>query len=464
MKVIRILPALLLLSQFALAQLNTNLNRDYSIYHDNSINTRRFKHDDIMAIVEKLGSDFKVKQVCTSVEGRAIKLISYGNGPINLLMWSQMHGDETTATRSIMDVFRWLAADDQYNPVRAKIKSAITWHFIPMLNPDGASRYTRRNHYGIDINRDALRQQTPEGRTLKKVRDSLNADWGFNLHDQGRGMSVDNKAPATLSLLAPAYNVEKSINDKRGDAMQLTRYLFNQVTQYVPGQIGIYDDSFEPRAFGDNIQKWGTRTILIESGGYKDDWEKEEIRKLNFIMLIAAAESIADKSYEKIKVTDYSKIPRNGEGRIRDIILRNVNYEGLVRDIALDRRETDCPDYRHYTATAFVLDLGDLSTSQAYVDFDAQGYEVKPGKIYEQEIPHFSAFRELDTQKLWSEGYTDFVVKEGYDPFESSYPFNIHTQRPRPSTEVRMGGNPSLLLLKDGKIAYKLVNGMLHKQ
>jgi hypothetical protein len=361
-----------------------------------------------------------------------------------------------------MDVFHWLESDDQFNAVRAKLKSSITWHFVPMLNPDGASRFTRRNHYGIDINRDALYLQTPEGRTLKRVRDSLNADWGFNLHDQGRGTSVEGKMPATISLLAPAFDFKKTISDKRGDAMQLAKLMFDQITQYVPGQIGIYDDSFEPRAFGDNIQKWGTRTILIESGGYKDDWEKQEIRKLNFILLITAADAIANKTYEKTPVKEYTKIPLNGESRIRDIILRKLNYEGLVRDVAIDRRETDCPDYRHYYATAGVQDLGDLSTSNAYVDFDAQGFEIKPGKVYEPELAHLGQLQALDTDKLWKEGYTDFVVREGFDPFESTYPFNVHERRAPANTELRMGGNPSLLLLKDGKIAYALVNGILH--
>jgi len=456
--------SLLLISAYTcFAQLNNQLFDSYEQYVEQSVKTRRFKHEDIMKVLDGLGSDFNVRQVGTSVEGRAIKLVSIGSGPVNVLMWSQMHGDETTATRSIMDVFRWLAADDQYNPTREKIKSSITWHFMPMLNPDGASRFTRRNHYGIDINRDALRLQTPEGRTLKRVRDSLNADWGFNLHDQGRGTSVEGKVPATISLLAPAFDHAKTINEKRGDAMQLTRYMFNQITQYIPGQIGIYDDTFEPRAFGDNIQKWGTRTILIESGGYQDDWEKEEIRKLNFVLLITAADAIANRTYEKTPVKDYAKIPTNGESRIRDVILRNVTYEGLIRDIAIDRSETSCADFRHYYARASVVDLGDLSTSQAYFDVDAAGYEVRPGRVYESELAHAGQLASLDTDKLWKEGFTEFVVKAGFDPYHSTYPFNVHTQRPPANDEVRMGGNPSLLFVKDGRMVYMLVNGILHK-
>ena len=42
----------------------------------------------------------------------------------------------------------------------------------------------------------------------------------------------------------------------------------NQIIQgYARGQVGRYNDEFEPRAFGDNMQKWGTSTILIETGG-----------------------------------------------------------------------------------------------------------------------------------------------------------------------------------------------------
>ncbi|MFZ1809413.1 MAG: M14 family zinc carboxypeptidase, partial [Cyclobacteriaceae bacterium] len=388
------------------SQLNVELHDQYNQYKEGSITTRRFKHEDIMDVIDRLGKDFKVKQVGTSVEWRAIKLVTYGSGPVNVLMWSQMHGDETTATRSIMDVFNWLEADDEFNDVRSKIKSAITWHFMPMLNPDGASQFTRRNHYGIDINRDAIHQQTPEGRTLKRVRDSLNADWGFNLHDQGRGTSVEGVKPATISLLAPAYDVKKSINEKRGDAMQLTKLMFDQITQYLPGQIGIYDDTFEPRAFGDNIQKWGTRTILIESGGYQDDWEKEYIRKLNFVLLITAAHSISTKSFEKTSVADYQNIPRNGQGRIRELIITNVQYEGLMRDVALDRREVDSEDYRNYYTKGYITDLGDLQTSNAYVTLDASGYEVLPGKVYDQLLESMKELAVLDTDKLFNEGYT----------------------------------------------------------
>ena len=138
-----------------------------------------------------------------------------------------------------------------------------------MVNPDGAELFQRRNNFEIDLNRDAVRQQTPEGKLLKEVFDSLKADFGFNLHDQSKYYNARlTDSPATISFLAPAYDYEKHINTTRGNAMKIIVQMNDIIQKYAPGQVGRYSDEFEPRAFGDNIQKWGTSTILIESGGY----------------------------------------------------------------------------------------------------------------------------------------------------------------------------------------------------
>jgi murein tripeptide amidase MpaA len=88
-----------------------------------------------------------------------------------VLLWSQMHGDESTATSALFDLFEYIRAHRQDAAVRG-ILSSLTLHVIPMLNPDGAERFQRRNVQSIDINRDALRLQTPEGRMLKTPRPS----------------------------------------------------------------------------------------------------------------------------------------------------------------------------------------------------------------------------------------------------------------------------------------------------
>ncbi len=255
------------------------LFESYETYKEDSLKIRRFKHSDIQPLIERIGSekDFKVRVLGKSIEGRNISMISVGTGATNVLLWSQMHGDESTATMAIFDILNYIKRNKT-------ILNHLSVHFIPMLNPDGAEKFTRRNSIGIDINRDALRLQSPESKILKAARDSLDADFGFNLHDQSKYYNAEKtEKPATISYLAPAYDYDKNINTTRANAMRIIAQMNEIIQHYAPGQVGRYSDDFEPRAFGDNIQKWGTSTVLIESGGFKNDPEKQFIRKLNFV-------------------------------------------------------------------------------------------------------------------------------------------------------------------------------------
>ena len=136
-----------------------------------------------------------------------------------------------------------------------------------MLNPDGAERFQRRNAQSIDINRDALRLQTPEGRALKALRDRVNPRIGFNLHNQSWRTSVgDPPKPASISLLSVAYDEARTENAGRKLTKQLCAVIRDALEPFASGQIGRYDDEFEVRAFGDNITLWGTPVVLIETG------------------------------------------------------------------------------------------------------------------------------------------------------------------------------------------------------
>jgi hypothetical protein len=447
-----------------LAQLNQQLYNRYDVYREKSLSDRRFKHEDIMALLSRLGNEFSVQEAGKSVEGRSIKMVTYGQGPERILLWSQMHGDEPTATQALADLFQWLASkDDGFDATRKKIRESLTLYFIPMLNPDGAARFTRRNVHGIDINRDAIRLQTPEGRILKRVRDSLQADWAFNLHDQGRATSVNGK-PASVSLLAPPYNESRQVNQTRGDAMKIVQHIYNQLLPFIPGNIGIYNDEFEPRAFGDNIQKWGSRTVLIESGGYQNDWERQEIRKLNFVMLLSALESMATGSFRKLNVKSYYQIPKNSHRRLHELIITNLNFDGVIRDVAMDRREIDNDNYRHYYAEAFIADLGDLQTSQSYLVFDATGLIVEPGKLYNRIFESVSELMNTDITDLMKQGYTEFVVQQKADPFTipKQVPVNVYSVLPEKDHFIRMGSNPSLVFKRNGVVTAVLINGIIH--
>jgi hypothetical protein len=436
-----------------------DLMERYEDYKVKEITNRRFKHKDVMDRLEGLRPLFKVKTVGRSVEGREIKLVSLGKGPIDVLMWSQMHGNEPTATMALLDMFSFLEQADEFDPLREQLSQSLTMHFIPMLNPDGAERFQRRNMQGIDINRDALRLQTPEGRALKKVRDSLDADWGFNLHDQSRYTKVGNQ-PATISFLAPAYDYERTVNQKRGDAMKLIVAMNKEAQTLIPDQVGRYWDDFEPRAFGDNIQRWGTRTILVESGGQRNDREKQFIRQVNFKLLMTALEQISTGMYQVNELEEYDQIPNNDNGRLVDLVLMNLKWEGYTTDVAFRQIEVENVTNSSYYLKGSIADLGDLSTASSYEVFDASDFTSSPGRILR--LNSIEDLADFKVGSLLQSGITDVIFQEPFNRWAVDLPFRLHVgNEAKMDDQLKLGSNTSLLLSKDEKVYFAIINGQL---
>ena len=66
-------------------------------------------HDEVVsrlkALVARDGDLFRMEQIGESVEGRSINHVQVGSGSTRILLWSQMHGDEPTATSALFDLF-----------------------------------------------------------------------------------------------------------------------------------------------------------------------------------------------------------------------------------------------------------------------------------------------------------------------------------------------------------------------
>ncbi len=460
---------LIFLSTTAFSQTNPMheiLNQSYSQFREPELSKRRIKQEDINPLLSRLNDNdkFEVSVIGESVKGKPISMVSYGTGPVNVLLWSQMHGDESTATQALFDIFNFLDDDEILPDIKKMLRGRLSIHFIPMLNPDGAELHQRRNALNIDINRDALRLQTPEGRLLQSVRDSLNADFGFNLHDQSRYYNVEGTPkPASISVLAPAFNQEKDINQVRSRAMQVI-VRFNKLLQkYAAGHVGRYSDDFEIRAFGDNIQKWGTSTILIESGGYPDDREKQFIRKLNYMAILDALWSIADDSYLKESVADYEKIPENAQ-KIFDLKISEVRYKldgnSYLLDIGINRKEIDHDDHRTFFYESTIEDIGDLSTYYGYELFDANGLELVPGKVYAFNKSS-KDLSELDVIALLKSGYGYVALNEKPETRENKFPLHLVDMSFEPSPEFAPDDQATFFLRNQDRYLFAIINGFM---
>ena len=326
-----------------------------------------------------------MEKIGESIEGRSINYVRAGTGPFGVLLWSQMHGDESTATSALFDLFDYVRRHRQ-DPVVERILSRLTLHVVPMLNPDGAERFERRNAQSIDINRDALRLQTPEGRLLKALRDRLSPRVGFNLHNQSGRTSVGNPPkPASISLLSVAYDEPRTENAGRKLTKQVCAVIRDALEPFAPGQIGRYDDEFEVRAFGDNITLWGTPVVLIETGPWPSPEPDAALVRLNFLAIVSALDAIASGSVERADPQRYETLPIN-ESKLFSVLVKNVtviNGRGIppfTADVGLvANRRVQLIDGRRELQTSLTIeDVGDLRTMGALRTIDASGMTAVP--------------------------------------------------------------------------------------
>jgi hypothetical protein len=261
-----------------------------------------------------------LESVGRSVEGREIPLVTLGRGPRRVLLWSQMHGDEPSATPALVDLASTLLTVDA--PEHRLILERLTLLVVPMLNPDGAERYERRNSQAIDVNRDALGLATPEGRLLKSLRDRFQPELGFNLHDQNRRTTVGGTGVlATIALLAVAGDPQGTLTPGRARAKRVCSAIARALSPLVPGGISRYDEDWSPRAFGDNLTKWGTPVVLIESGAVPPGRTFADLTRLNYVALLTALHGLAKDDLAREDVSRYERLARNADGGFVDVLL-----------------------------------------------------------------------------------------------------------------------------------------------
>jgi hypothetical protein len=347
---------------------------------------------DLVARLEALRSRHEgrlaLEEAGRSVEGRPIHLLTVGRGPRKVLLWSQMHGDEPSATPALLDVAHELLSNPDRADARA-VLDGLTLLMVPMLNPDGAERYERRNAQGIDVNRDALNLATPEGRLLKALRDRHRPEVGFNLHDQGRRTTAgDTGRLATISLLAVSGDAAQTLTPGRQRSRRICSAIVAALAGLVPegGAVARYDEDWSPRAFGDNLTAWGTPVVLVESGGLPAGRPLTDLTRLNFVALLTVLAELARHDLAGVSPAAYEALPRNDTGAWADVVLRGGHVvqpgagEAYRADVAFDEASPDrsragcqppAPGSR-------VTEVGDARFMAAGVSVDAAGAWIVP--------------------------------------------------------------------------------------
>ncbi len=298
----------------------------FGLHRQDSIEGRWIPLEAMYPFLEKMKNLISLKEIGASERGKPIYNIKTGSGPTKVLIWTQMHGNESTGTKAICDLLSFLT--DNKDDIANEILLNCTISIIPILNPDGAETYTRVNANGIDLNRDAVDLVARESKVLRNELDTFQPDFCFNLHDQRTIFGVEGtENPATLSFLAPSEEVSRKVTKGRIKTMNVIVAMNRLMQQIIPNQIGRYTDEFYPTATGDNFQKLGYPTILIESGHFPADYEREKSRGYTFMALLQGIYHVAT-SKEFTEYQEYFDIPNNVKS-FYDLL---ITFEGKKRD------------------------------------------------------------------------------------------------------------------------------------
>jgi hypothetical protein len=325
----------------------------------------------IEPILKTLPNDFKVSTIGYSVNQKPIYAVEIGTGSKKIFMWSQMHGNESTTTKALFDLFNFLKQDSEE---ANQIKKEFTLLCIPILNPDGAEAYARVNANEIDLNRDSVSLTQPESQLLRKMFDDFKPDFCFNLHDQRTIFAAGNtRNPATVSFLAPAYNEARSYNDVRNKAVNVIVAMNDELQKYIPNQVGRFDDSFNINCIGDMFQSLNVPTILFEAGHYQGDYEREETRKYIFVALMSGLQFIYKNITIEEKTANYINIPQNKVSFV-DFAYRNfnINYNSLniITTFAAQYKETLIDD--KIVFEAYFTEIEDGTTFFGHQEYDGE--------------------------------------------------------------------------------------------
>lgn len=304
----------------------------FSTYTNKEIKGRHITNESIEPILNKLNDDFKVKIEGKSVLEKPIYSVQFGHGKTKIYMWSQMHGDEATCTKAIIDFFEVLLNDKQYSDF---IQSKYTLYIVPLANPDGAEVHTRENINKVDLNRDVNECTQPESKILKQIFNDFQPDYCLNMHDQRTIYGVgDTNKSAIISFLAPAYNLNRDINEQRSKAMYVIGKMNNVLQTYIPGHVGRYNDAYCDTCFGDYFASKNAVTILFEAGHHPNDYARDITRKYIFIGLLVAFDIIHENVIVDNNNAEYFNIPDN-KVSFFDILYKNVkiNENGIQKII-----------------------------------------------------------------------------------------------------------------------------------
>lgn len=276
----------------------------------------------------------KVLSIGKSVNGKDIPLVVISDSEVSqdltkrLFIVCRQHGDEPASTEAMLKLIEDLVVLSDEGT--ADLLTKVSFFVVPMMNPDGADRYIRRNANGADLNRDWLALSQPETLAVRAAIDSVSPDIILDEHE----LSPTNRSSDFVETAGPKSGVPSEfaaesaqlqslvVGMLRTHDIQVTPYLIDDhnparlAHRYFPIHAGTKTMLFESRQAGVrqyqlqyrmNLHIVGTMTIAKYLAGRGDElWQRvaaydEQQRYVRLASRSRKSGSSAGKSTEKKK-------------------------------------------------------------------------------------------------------------------------------------------------------------------
>ncbi len=419
---------------------------------------RQFRHREQVELLHRLTREAAIPvgfdQVGKSDEGRALNSLRFGRGKRRVLVWARQHGDEPDCTAGLCAVLLELLLRPT-EPDNALILDRLDLAVLPMVNPDGVARFTRRNAQGIDINRDAVARATPEGSAIIALKEAFDPEYCFNLHDMNPRKSANGRHLVALAFQAGPFEQRDIDNPVRLKAKAICGLMTQTARLHAPDGISRYTADYMPTAFGDSMMRWGVSSILIEAGGWRPDAGGDDfVRRLFALALHRGLYAIAAAEDATPSGDLYETIPFDSTTYFCDVVLEKgtiINGHGrppfradLAFNVNTETGRTGIP----LRPVSTIENLGDLGHQLGIQRLSVADHVILPGLTaidpavrFDKDLPSPE-----EAMRFLRAGITTLAC--GFGPFEG-------TADHRTWIEERTAANPLLNI-----IAYERVGAI----
>ncbi|SDI71458.1 M28 family peptidase [Natribacillus halophilus] len=218
----------------AAAQENENAEEPPTTGFEDSDGEEWTSHDDELQFLEEVAEQSEwmtYYEIGTSVEDRPLHLVQVGapEPPAdediadgnNMLVIGSQHGNEPAGREMALQTLRDLAFTDDTELEEQLNESTVM--FIPSANPDGRVADTRTNANDVDINRDHLNLEEPEGQAIGEVLEEFSPDITIDAHERPTATGDPD-----MEMLWPRnLNVDEDLRDLNQEMVE--EYLFPDV-------------------------------------------------------------------------------------------------------------------------------------------------------------------------------------------------------------------------------------------